>query len=130
MRYAVETRLTHTEMLVMFTLDFLCLEAPLDRQNGEKPVHIPIDLSFFEYFSTQYFDSAAQVVEIRPGSRPDQGIEHLRLKLIEYGIHPVLSPRSDDVGLIVQVIKQFNKRIIRYLLVRAANNNNFSTASL
>ena len=129
MRYTVETRFTDTELLVVFALDFLCIEAPLRCQNGEKPVHIPIDLSFFENFSTQYFDSAAQVVKIRSSTRPHQGIEDLRLKLIKWSIHPVLSPRSDDIGFIVQVIKQFDERIIRYLLVRAANNNDFSAAS-
>ena len=77
MRYTIKTRLTETKLLVMFTLHFLGPEALLHRQNGEKSVHIPIDLDFIEDFSAQDFDSATQVMKISPTNRSHHGIEEL-----------------------------------------------------
>ena len=77
MRYTVKTGLADTELLVMFTLDFFCPEALLHRQNGEKSIHVPIDLNFIKNFSAQNFDSATQVMKIGSTNGPHHGIEEL-----------------------------------------------------
>ena len=83
MGYAVKTGLADTELVGMLTLDFLDPKAPSLSKNRQKPVHITVNISVFDHFSTEYFDCTTQVVETGCSERPHQGIEECGFKSIE-----------------------------------------------